>query len=932
MSEQFSVIMERAGRMVRGDSDEYPAAGRRYDSRAMMSRGSISVPPALAASDALLPYRRSRSRMVARKWRLRRVRGNPAAYFAGVFLLVLFVSALVGGGGAGGAFAAQYYQANQGRIRNAWISGNNHSTEIFDRNGQLLYALQRNTGFQFNVPYNLISPTVIEATVAVEDRTFFSNAGFDLYGTARALYADLTHGGSAQQGGSTITQQLVKQLVLQNDDKNLSRKLDEAILAIGMTKDNHFDPNGYTKPQIMQMYLNNIYYDDQNTGIEAAARNYFGYQPITDPKTKNVVEMANQQLTLAQIAVLVRIPNYPTLYYPLSWSCKQAPCAKSVWYDPNAQGNEWNVYNGAFTVLDNMRIAGYISQDTETTTLAQIDSMLTNEQIYHWKGLSQGTTNSEESIKKAPHFVDYVINQLIQNYGMIDPDTVAAAGLAVYTTLDYNFESYLETDAAMYINGEPSTGPNPGMFTRYWYCNTTGDNGGENNDPCTVPALKNSDNVHNAAAVAIDPHTGDILAMMGSVDYGSLDKQVLGYINMATTSRSMGSSFKPFVYATAFQMGWYPGLMLQDIPVCFPGQQSPPQPNTKWIPDPAAPACTTADHMGQYYTAHDYDATSFSGSAPIREMLANSLNIPATEAQYFIGANGDVGDGFLQMLGRLGIPTCASCNSAGYISGARLGPTTALGTQEIPLLAQTSGYGAFATGGLYTPPRAILRVDDSNGNTIYTAPTPHLGQAISPEAAYMITSILTDNIARAGDFKQHNPLYLPYGPNPLGPNPINYPYIAAKTGTAQGDTGPSGIVTMAYSPYMVMGVWAGNTDPHDDLNPNIIGITGAGYIVHDAMAWAVQKYHWPLNQGFAVPPDMSYAQFNCTDGLAPYKGTDLSAWQFDWNNQGRVTPSWCRLQPFPGYPNSTNLYDGYQTGGIKPDIDWIIKGQFPLVS
>jgi membrane peptidoglycan carboxypeptidase len=860
---------------------------------------SASGPGGLDAADlATRAFRRSRGRLLVRKWRLRRAARNPMLYAAGFAVGMLLTAAVVGAGGAGSVYAVQFYQANGPAVLAAAKAGGQQSTRIYDRNGQLLYALQNANGFQFNVPYDHISSLVKTATVDTEDRSFWTNAGVNPLAIIRSAYGDLTHGNSA--GGSTITQQLVKRLVLHNSEKQLSRKIQEAILSIGVTESGQF-----SKQQILEMYLNNIYYDDQNTGIEAAARNFFGYQQKLDAN-HNVIQEANEQLTLAQVAILVRIPEYPTFFYPLNFSCNKAPCPQSKW----GNGNEQNVLDGATQVLDSMVAAGDLSQAEHDRTRQQVIDLLVNQRIYHWKGLSAGTTNSEVAIKKAPHFVDYVIQELISQFGMQDEQTLAQAGLSVYTTLDWNLDQFIEQDEDKYINHP---------FTRYWYCSAGVDLA------CDVPALKDSDNVHNAAAVALDPYSGDILAMVGSVDYASRDPQVLGFNNMATAARSMGSSFKPLVYATAMQMGWYPGVTLQDVPLCYPGQLPPPTDGSKPVPDTAAPACG-----GTYYTPHNYDENAFSGTAPLRVMLANSLNIPATEAQYFVGANPDTADRFLAMIGRMGVPTCAASVPAsqcpkGSVSANRLGPTTALGTQEISLLNLTSAYSTFTAQGKHTPPRAILRIDNVEGQTLWTAPTPHPAQVLSPQVAYMMTSILSDNAARAGDFKTENPLWLDEYPDF-----VHYDAIAAKTGTSQGDVGPADIVTMGYSPFMTLGVWAGNTPAHDDLNQGIIGITGAGYIFHDAMVWAVKNYKW-ANLPFPIPPDLTRAQFNCTTGLAPYKGTDLNLFA----TGSALTPGsgWCQTVPAPGH-SFAYLYAGY--GGLygiyRQNVDWIIQGQIPDVS
>jgi membrane peptidoglycan carboxypeptidase len=876
-----------------------------------VGRSLTGPAPSLVMGEAPPPSarRRTRGRALLRKWRQRRARRNPFVFVVSFVVAVVVGSVLVGASGAGGVYAYQYYQSKSGAIQAAAQQGDAQSTRIYDRNGILLYAMPRQQGYQFSIRWGQFGDNIVKATIDTEDHTFWTNDGIDLYATARALYVDLLHGGAADQGASTITQQLVKALVLKNPEKTYDRKIHEAILALGITKNNHLDPNGFDKYKILEMYLNNIYYGDQNYGVEVAARNYFGYSPTA-------TETATQQLDLAQAAILVRIPNDPSFFAPYAsgyqWSCASTPCDKSKW--PKGAGNEQNVYDGAVTVLYNMLQYGDITEKQYSDAKSEVISILENQKIFHWAFIKNGTNNSEQVDKKAPHFVDYVIQELERDFGMGDAATVAQAGLAVYTTLDYGLEKFIEQDAYNQVE-KP--------FTRHWYCPNYYHNSCTN-PPLNTPAQDGGDNVNNMAAVAIDPHTGDILAMMGSVDYGSMDPHVLGYLNMATTPRSMGSSTKPLVYATAFQMGWFPGIMLQDIPVCFPGKQQPP-PNAPpdWKPpiDPAAPACQG------YYVPHNYDATSFSGTAPIRVMLANSLNIPATEAMDFVGAGYDVSQRFISMVGRMGVSTCIDCQN--MVSSVRLGPTTALGTQEMPLIELTSAFGTFAAGGKHTPTRAILRIDDSSNQTIWTAPIPKSAQAISPQAAYMITSVLTDNLARAGDFKVENPLCFTCYPDYLnfGDTTNNSTqYIAAKTGTAQGDGGPTDVVTMGYSNYMALGVWAGNTDNHDWLGPNIIGITGAGYVFHDAMTWAVKNYKWPAIP-FPVPAGMTRAQFNCNTGLAPYKGTDPNT--FATAAPGTPGNGWCNLA---NNNTSTDLYDGWLTGRKLPDTDWIIQGQMPDVS
>ena len=179
----------------------------------------------------------------------------------------------------------------------------------------------------------------------------------------------------------------------------------------------------------------------------------------------------------------------------------------------------------------------------------------------------------------------------------------------------------------------------------------------------------------------------------------------------------------------------------------------------------------------------------------------------------------------------------------------------------------------------------------------------------------MMTSILNDNLARVPDFGNNNPLWLP-----AWPSHYQYDHIAAKTGTSQG---PMDIVTMGYSPYMVLGVWAGNTDGGDPVK-DVIGITGSGYIFHDVMLWAAKHYKWPESVGFNRPSDMVYAQLGCGAGLAPYKGTSPSA------SEGPYDPApICRVMKW----SCLDMYGGYQMpGGGRPDWDWTVKNMIPDIS
>lgn len=900
MSRQFGALVrgtERAARRVGESARAEPQSSYRPGlSSALVSEMSLEA--------AARGYRRSRIRMRARKWRLRRVPPNPIKLAVILAVAAMLSLAVMGAGGAGLVYAVSYYNQHTPQIQAlaANLQGG-QSTVIYDRNGQVLYTVRSDNGFNYYTPLAQISDKLQKTTLDTEDPSFYSptNIGVDFKSVLGAIKQDTSTG--AQRGGSTITQQLVKNLVLQDSTKAITRKLNEMILAVGVTLN-------YTKAQILEMYLNSIDYGDQNQGVEAAARNYFGLVPKAGANSSLIT--ANQQLSWGQAALLSGLPNAPTYYLPIKYSCSATSCPDSKWdnpctnnprddgcdpsqtYDYRTNGHEWLDWRRARLVLDNVLKNGDMKQSEHDAALTEVHDLLANHAVKHWSGISTGS--SADTQKNAPHFVDYVIHDWLQNYFGIDPDVLPRAGLKIYTTLDLNLDNYAHDRLNHYINQS---------FTNYWYCP------GQNPvvAPCQEDPLSGYFNAHNGAFTAVDPHTGDILAMVGSVDYGSKDPHVLGFNNITTsTSRSMGSSTKGLVYATAFQMGWYPGIMLQDSPICFPNPVPPGPDGKPAVTNKAAPACKG------WYSPANYEENSFSGYAPVRPMLANSLNIPATETMSFVGSTFDTSDAFVAMTRRLGVTT---------ITHARMGPTTALGAQEIPLLQLTGAYATFANNGMREPYRAVLRIEDHSGNVLYQAPTTPQGtQVMSPQAAYELTSILTDNQARLPDFGWYNPLY--FGVQHFD---TSFPGIdiAAKTGTSQGNGGPNDIVTMGYSPYLAVGVWIGNTDPNDAMTPGIIGIAGAGYVFHDVMEWAIEHYHWPAQSHFPIPAGMAIGQFNCTTGLAPYKGDK---------------PHDCPLKPavkgstglYLGLSKSPGMPGGYAGGDTYADQDWYIQGQVPLQS
>jgi len=316
----------------------------------------------------------------------------------------------------------------------------------------------------------------------------------------------------------------------------------------------------------------------------------------------------------------------------------------------------------------------------------------------------------------APHFVMYIKEILATKYGekMIEQD-----GLKIYTTLDLYKQKIAE---------ETISEKTKNYLEKY--------------------------DANNAALVAIDPKTGQILAMVGSRDY--FDDSIDGQVNVATRPRQPGSSMKPLVYAALFELGYNPNTILYDV-------------LTNFSTDPASP-----------YIPKNYNGKEL-GPVTIRQALAGSLNIPAVKAIYLADINN-----VIDLAENLGYTTLYPRN--------RFGLSLVLGGGEIKLLEHVNAYSAFARDGLVSPVISILKIEDKNGKIIEEY-SPSSKKALSSRAARMINSVLSDNAARSYVFGENNSLN-------LGDRPV-----AAKTGTTNDY---KDAWTVGYTPSLVAGVWVGN--------------------------------------------------------------------------------------------------------------------------
>ena len=599
------------------------------------------------------------------------------------------------------------------------------STRIYDRNNRLLYEIiDPKGGRNVAVSFDQIPKTLVDATIATEDRNFYSTAGIDLEGILRAVWIDV-RGGEIKAGGSTITQQVARTLLLdpeQRAERTLRRKLREMALAVELSQH-------YSHEEILTLYFNQVYYGNMAYGVESAAQTYFG-------KSVN-------QLDLAESAMLAGLPQSPASYDPLT--------------NPSGAKDRQKV------VLDLMVQANYLTQD-------QADEAYKEPLQY----------GSGKFPIEAPHFVMQVWDQVAHDY----PEAFYEGGLEIKTTLDLDWQHRAEVIAQQHIN--------------------------ELNNP---PPGEQPHNATDAALVAMDPHNGQVLAMLGSVDY--FNEQVSGSVNMAMAPRQPGSALKPFTYSLAFDPNqpdpWTPATMILDVSTPFITQKL------------------------QSYTPANYGKVEH-GPVLIREALASSYNIPAVVALDHVGTTA-----LISLLHRLGVTTLQDPNKVDL--------SLTLGGGEVRLLDLTDAYAAIANKGVPVKPVMILEIHDKHGNLLYQwKPDPPPEPVIDPRVTFLITDILSDNNARLPEFGNHSTLV------------IDRP-AAAKTGTT---TDFRDNWTMGFTPNLVVGVWVGNAN--NEPMVNVSGVSGAGPI-WNAFMRDVLKGQPELS--FDRPDGVSQTEVCSVSGLLP---------------------------------------------------------------
>lgn len=478
----------------------------------------------------------------------------------------------------------------------------NESTRIFDRDGNLVANIHGDED-RVVVPISEISPFLQRAVLATEDNRFYHHNGIDTRGTVRAAVQNLK--GGRIQGGSTITQQLVKNLFL-TPERTLKRKIAEAALAFRVERH-------YNKTRILELYLNQVYWGNQSYGIEKAARRYFR-KPAKD-------------LDIAESALLAGLLKAPEGLSPYN-------------YPEQAKDRQMEV-------LEKMERYGYITQNQRLNAARE--------------ELALNTRGVKSS--KYPFFVTFVIQELERELGS---DVVRQGGLRVYTTLDKEVQESAEEILKQKV----------ASFPKY-------------------------SNVNEGAFVAMDVDKAEVIAMVGGVDFERNQ-----FNNVTQARRAVGSTFKPFVYLTAFRLGLFsPESMISDKPVSYPSGAG------RWAPK-------------------NWDG-KFMGPMTIRKALTLSRNTTTVQVGMKVGI-GEV---------------TRTAKLAGITSNIDQNSSSLLGSSGVSPYELLTAYTTFARGGVYMKPTVFRRLENSRGEEL-EVPRPARERVLEPTPVYNLVSILVDVVEK----------------------------------------------------------------------------------------------------------------------------------------------------------------------------------------
>ncbi|MBI4079335.1 MAG: PBP1A family penicillin-binding protein [Candidatus Levybacteria bacterium] len=574
------------------------------------------------------------------------------------------------------------YFINDLTTKDSIMNRNDTGVVLLDRNNKPFFTLFDAKHKQY-VSLSDIPETLQFAVIASEDKEFYNHPGFSIRGIVRSVVVNL-QSGELKSGGSTITQQLVKNALL-NSRKDFLRKYQELVLAQEIER-------RYSKNEILEMYLNSVYFGEGAFGAEDASLRYFRKHA--------------KDLTLGEASLLIAVLPSPSKLSPISGNIEQAKKRQKI-------------------ILEKMVNFGFIAKENMEQALAETPTLY---------DVGDGLNIF------GPHFAMMVRDELMKQYG---EERIARYGFKVKTTLKSDWQEFAQDTVERQVQ-------------------TLARNG-----------------VTNGATVVVDPKTGEILAMVGSINWQNAS---FGRVNVALAPRQPGSAFKPIVYSKALEERLItPVSILKDEP-------------------------TTYRFDSQVYTPQNYDRR-FRGRVTVRRALANSLNVPSVAVLAKLGVPKAIEQAKL-----LGIETLQNPSSYGL--------SLVLGAGEVKLVELTNAYATFANKGIYNKPVSILEIFDKQNNVIFKH--KNNPQAVVDEGiAFLVSSILSDNNARQEVFGNALTISRP---------------AAVKTGTTENY---KDAWTIGYTPSLAVGVWVGNNDgkPMD----SVAGSLGAAPIWRQLMERFLQE-------------------------------------------------------------------------------------------
>lgn len=602
---------------------------------------------------------------------------------------------------------------------------------------------------------NDVPDIVKKAAIAIEDERFLERKScVDIRAILRALRVNIVDDQS--QGASTLTQQLTRMLYLTRE-KTLRRKMYEILLSCRLE-------SKLTKDQILTLYINGVSFSNGINGIEAASQTYFG--------------VPASALTVAQAAVLVSIPQRPTYFSPygphvhsnistetlrairrgtLTGASLTGDMVMTGLLPKNISGVSGTVRlpSRSDAVIRAMRRLGFIDDAAFQKASAELLTI-------QFQPFSHPIT--------APHFSLWVrseIESILQTFS--SPAQWEAAGITVHTTLSPQIQKLAEN---LIIRSQPELA---------------------------------QAQAKNVALVAIDRRTRQVKAYIGNNDFFATADE--GQIDMARVPRQPGSSFKPLVYAAAFERGLTPDSIVQDTPLTL-GTDAP------------------KNYEGGYM-----------GAITIREALARSRNIPAIRT--FIDIGGE--DAMLDLMTRVGLVTPVEYKKQQLLKDPSFtyGWPMAIGSTEIPLLEMVSMYATIAEHGVYMPLKVMCAVTDRQNMHILPVVKQKPVQAMVDFAANEVDSILRDSGSRPEGFWR-DMLTIPGLDTGVKTGTSNVCFVRDEFGRCM-EYGINNVWTLGYSPDLVVGVWVGNAD-NSPMSPLADGLTVAAPIWRAFMDQASRIY------------------------------------------------------------------------------------------